>query len=62
MIPPSQQLLQAIEVITRPALLIGVTFHRVIPLEGVTYAIVWLIPFNGVRRLDHSRLRALHHA
>ena len=47
-IPLSEQLRQAIEVITCPALLTGATFHRVIPLYGVIYAIVWLIPLNGV--------------
>src|SRR3954462_10847611 len=47
-IPPSDQLLQAIEVITCPALLTAATFHGVIPLYGVIFAIVWLIPVNGV--------------
>ena len=39
-IPLSKQLLEAIEVITCPALLTGATFHWVIPVNGVIYAIV----------------------
>ena len=47
-VPLSEQLLQAIELITCPALLTGAAFQRVIPLYGVIYAIVWVIPMNGV--------------
>lgn len=39
-IPLSKQLLEAIAVITCPALLTGATFHWVIPLNGVIYALV----------------------
>jgi hypothetical protein len=38
--PLSHQLVRAIEIITCPALLTGKTFHWVIPLNGVIYAIV----------------------
>ncbi|MGH9254236.1 MAG: hypothetical protein ACRD3C_06660 [Vicinamibacterales bacterium] len=51
-IPLSERLLWAVALITCPGLLSGMTFHWVIPLNGVIYAIVGFAVALVQRRTD----------